>query len=175
MTKYLWFLMLAFLPAAQDELKPGIVAEYFAIGEEMDDFPTLGDRKPSLRRLEDQVNYESADGEFAASKLFDYFYVSWTGILRVPEDGIYVFATESDDGSRLFMDGKLVVDNGGIHGMQVMSGRVELKKGDHDIRIGFFDNDRGAGCKASWAMTGTELDVIPPRALFHRADKELDK
>lgn len=155
------------LLAAQETAEPGLVGEYFDIGEEMDDFPSLKGRTPVLTRIDAQVKYESTDGEFAGTKLKDRFYVRWTGILRVPDTGERTFGLNSDDGSRLFIDGKLVIDHGGIHDMkEAMKGKATLTKGDHEIRIDFFDNDRGAGCIASWEIEGS-LVPIPAAALFH--------
>lgn len=159
------------LAASQDALEAGLTGEYFDIGEEMDDFPSVKGRKPSLVKVDAQVDFESTDGEFAGTKLKDHFYVRWTGILRVPAAGERTFALFSDDGSRLFIDGKLVVDHGGIHDMkEPMKGKATLTKGDHELRIDFFDNDRGAGCKVCWG-TGGDLAAIPAEALFHNKSK----
>lgn len=86
--------------------------------------------------------------------------------------GIWTFYTESDDGSRLYIDGSLVVDNGGLHGMEERSGAVQLRAGEHEIKIDFFENGGGAGCKASWEGPGTGKQIIPAGALFHRKSAE---
>ena len=46
----------------------------------------------------------------------DYFGFVFTGTLIVPEDGEYTFILDSDDGSRLSLDGKMIIDHDGIHG-----------------------------------------------------------
>jgi len=162
--------------AGQDDLRGGLLAEYFNIDEEIQDFPALApDRKPEVRRIEKQVNYESTDGKFAETDMADCFYVRWKGVVRVPKDGKYVFYTESDDGSRLWINGKQVVDNPGCHAMEEKSGEVELKAGDHEIKIDLFENMGGAGIKVSWETEGLAKEIIPEKALFHPKDKELDK
>ena len=50
-----------------------------------------------------------------------------TGMLAVPKDGEYEFATKSDDGSRLFIDEKQVVDNGGVHPEQERKGKIKSR------------------------------------------------
>ena len=175
----LFIIMAASLALAQDtekpDLRPGLLGEYFDFGEEIDDFPYLGDRKPDKRVVDPRVDFAEVEGDFGQTSLVDHFAVRWTGVIRIPKDGRYTFKIESDDGSKLRIDGKLVVDNGGIHGILALSGKVDLKAGDHPIRIDFFDNDRGAACRLSWGSAEAPLEVVPTGALFHPKDKELDK
>lgn len=151
-----------------DALAPGLLGEYYNIGEELGDFPSLEGRKPAKVRIDPQVDFDSTDGEFAGSGLSDTFFVRWSGILRVPADGLYTFYTDSDDGSRLYLDNVLVVDNGGLHAMEERSGVIRLRAGDHEIRIDFFENGGDAGCKVSWEGPGKSKEIIPAGALFHR-------
>lgn len=167
--KKLLLTLVAFAGAQDpDEIKPGLVAEYFSIGAEIDDFPSLKDREPDLVRVDVQVNFESAEEAFAGTTFADQFAVRWTGLLRVPKDGKYTLTTESDDGSRLSIDGKQVVDNGGLHAMEEKSGEVELKAGDRVLVVDFFENGGGAGCKVSWEGPDLAKQVIPAGALFHK-------
>jgi hypothetical protein len=73
------------------------------------------DKRPVLTRVDPQVNFEQSEGKFAGTKLSAHFSVRWSGVIRVPNDGNCTFFTESDDGSRLFIDGRQVVNNGGFH------------------------------------------------------------
>jgi hypothetical protein len=155
-----------------DAVAPGLIAEYFNIGEELGDFPSLEERKPAKVRIDPQVNFESTEEEFAGTGLSETFYARWTGLVKAPAEGMFTFYTESDDGSRLYIDGALVVDNGGLHGMEERSGVVQLRAGEHEIRIDFFENGGGAGCKASWEGPGTEKQIIPAGALLHRKSAE---
>lgn len=169
---------LAVLAALQEpvELRPGLVGEYFTFDHAIQDFPAVApDRKPSLRRIDKDIAFEATDGKFGGTEFEDQFFVRWTGVIRVPADGKYVFYSESDDGSRVFVEGKLLVDNGGLHGMEEKSGEIELKAGDHEIKVEYFENAGEAGCKLSWESKGIEKKLIPASALFHRKDKELDK
>lgn len=160
----------------QEEKVPGLIAEFYDIGEGIEDFPTVdAERKPTLRRLDKQVNYESTAEAFAGTTLTDHFYARWTGFLRVPRDGKYTLFTESDDGSRLWIDDKQVVDNGGLHAMEEKSGEIELKAGDLAIKIDVFENEGEAGCKVSWEADGLPKEVIPEKAFLHKKDKDLDK
>jgi hypothetical protein len=64
------------------------------------------------------------------------FRAKWFGYLAVGRAAEYTFATTSDDGSMLSIDGQLVVDNGGVHGPQEATGRIRLDPGAHFVLIG---------------------------------------
>lgn len=170
--------VLALLAGAprQEELRPGLLGEYFSFDSEIQDFPTVAtDRKPALRRIDKQINWEATAEKFAGTELADHFYVRWTGVLHVPKDARFTFYAESDDGSRLWIDGKQVVENGGLHPMEEKSGEIELKAGDHEIKVDLFENEGDAGIKLSWEAPGMAKEIVPEKALAHPRDKNLDK
>jgi hypothetical protein len=160
-------------PAPVAELQPGLVGEYFSVDSGPEDFPNLAEgAKPTLKRVDGQLSVDSTDDAWPGTQLADHFYARWNGVLRVAKDGKYTLFTESDDGSRLFIDGKQVVDNGGLHAMEEKSGEVELKAGDHAIKVEFFENDGQLGLKMSWSGEGIDKAIIPAAALFHKAGTE---
>lgn len=171
---FLGFLLL--LPQQAAELRPGLLGEYFELQGDVDDFPVLdAERKPVLRRIDPFISFDPTEAGFGGSALTDRFYVRWTGVLRVTIDGKYTFFTESDDGSRFFVGDMKVVDNGGLHPMEEKSGEIELKPGDHPVRLEHFENSGEAGCRLSWEGPGIAKAVIPEKVLFHKKDKDLDK
>lgn len=178
MTRAGFWAVLALLPQAQPapELRPGLLGEFFELQGDVEDFPSLPvDKKPTLRRIDAFISFDSTEAAFGGSGLTDRFFVRWTGVVRVPVEGKYTFFTESDDGSRFFVGDMKVVDNGGLHPMEEKSGEIELKPGDHPIRLELFDNVGEAGCRLSWEGPGIAKAVIPEKVLFHKKDKELDK
>ena len=50
------------------------------------------------------------------------------GLIKIPADGIYSFYISSDDGSKLFIDDKILVDNDGLHGIVEKVTRSLLQK-----------------------------------------------
>ncbi len=94
----------------------------------------------------------------------DFGFVFW-GALEVPAAGDYTFFTSSDDGSRLFVDGALVVDNDGLHGIVEASGAVTLSAGSHAIRVTFFEKGGGQHLEVSWQGPGIAKGPIPGSAL----------
>ena len=71
------------------------------------------------------------------------FGLRFTGFFRVDEAGAFQFSTASDDGSRLLVNGRRVVDNDGLHGTQSKSGEVELEAGVHALEVTFFERSGG--------------------------------
>jgi RNase P/RNase MRP subunit p29 len=155
---------------AAENLEPGLLGEYFDLGSSLEDFPTIpADKKPVVKRVDKTINFESTQEGFHGTQLVDFFYIRWTGKIRIPKDGNYLFILESDDGSRLFIDGKQVIDHNGLHAMEEKSGEAGLKSGDHDIKIEFFENDVDAGCKFLWQPPGAAREIVPVTALVHQA------
>jgi RHS repeat-associated protein len=66
-----------------------------------------------------------------------------TGSFGVTLPASYTFELYSSDGSQLYIDGKLVVDDGGVHAQQLASGSATLSAGQHTFEIQFFNNGTG--------------------------------
>jgi outer membrane protein OmpA-like peptidoglycan-associated protein len=69
---------------------------------------------------------------------FEWFSLTYQGSIYIPTAGRYSFRLSSDDGSQLFLDDALVVDNDGVHGMSDKHATVVLKKGNHTFRLRYF-------------------------------------
>jgi PA14 domain-containing protein len=159
----------------KDSLKAGLCASYYQVAQEMKKFPDLSGLTPQVCRVDPQINFEMKDGwGFGNLQWRELFAVVWTSVLRTPKDGKYTFYLKSDDGSKLTLDGKVVIDNDGTHRMDEDSKTVDLKAGDHDLRIEYFQNKDKAGCVLSWKYEGVDKQVIPASAFWHRYDKDVD-
>lgn len=155
---------------------PGLRADYYALSSPavLPDFDTL---QRIGSEVVAQVNYPSTGGVFAGSGLADGVGAVFHGWLVVPAGGLWTLYTNSDDGSRLKVDGVSVVENDGLHGMQERSGTLGLAAGFHSLRIEFFENGGGAGCIASIAGPGTTKQPIAASMLREGgmlADPDLD-
>ena len=96
------------------------------------------------------------------------FRVVWTGYLVIPETAKYTFATTSDDGSTLEIDGFQVVDNGGNHVPLTKSGEIRLPQGAHTFRLEYFQAGGGYEIGWQWARVGTPLTPVPAWATWTR-------
>ncbi|AHM63608.1 PKD domain-containing protein [Flammeovirgaceae bacterium 311] len=96
----------------------------------------------------------------------DYFGFVFEGFVEVDEGGTYTFYTNSDEGSQLFINGKLVVDNDGSHKTQERSGTAALREGRHAIKVTYFEKNRDEMLEVSYAGPGIEKKRIPSDKLF---------
>ncbi len=95
------------------------------------------------------------------------FSARWKGYLRISKAGYYSFATSSDDGSRLFINNKTVVNNWGPHDTRYRQGRpLRLTRGMHPIRLEFADYGGKADLQLYWITPlGKTRELIPASAL----------
>ena len=69
---------------------------------------------------------------------FEWFSLTYQGSIYIPTTGRYGFRLSSDDGSQLFLDDHLVIDNDGVHSMADKSAAVSLQQGNHVFRLRYF-------------------------------------
>jgi len=72
------------------------------------------------------------------TKRFEWFAIDYEGRFWIDNPGLYNFALLSDDGSWLYIDDQLVIDNGGLHPPEEKTGKLELRGGIHRIRVAYF-------------------------------------
>ncbi len=121
-------------------------------------------KMPDFSKLKPKKEGKLPSGRFdlSARDRDDGFGFVFNGDFHCPVDGEYVFATSSDDGSLLFVDGKKVVDNDGLHAEVTREGKVVLKAGKHSLEVRFFENKGfGGALKVSWKMPSGAEQVAP--------------
>lgn len=93
----------------------------------------------------------------------------WWGHINVPAAGTYTFATNSDDGSVVWIDNVQVVDNDGQHGpVEVQGAPIALAAGKHPIRIAYDQGGGGCSFELRWIKPGaTATAAVPASALSH--------
>jgi glucose/arabinose dehydrogenase len=155
-------------------LVPGLEAEFFRFTTRLKAMPNLAGRVADLTRTDAVIDYRPAklpwpglDTRFAHT-----FAVRETGFLDVSTPGRYRLSLFSKDGSRLWLDGALVVNNGGIHGLQRRVRTVTLAAGLHPLRVEFFANTGISGLILSWSGPGISRQAIPAIQFSH-ADAEV--
>jgi len=139
----------------------GLIATYYS-NPEWRGQPFLKKSEPqlSLETFEDIVRYS----RFPQRNMS----ISWNGWIRIEQEGEYQFATRSDDGSSIIIDGNLVVDNGGFHGVQEVSENVYLTKGMHRININYFNGPGSYVLEVHWKDPAGGQAPIPSNILFPR-------
>jgi hypothetical protein len=76
------------------------------------------------------------------TKRTEWFAIEYTGRFWIADPGMYTFALLSDDGSKLYIDDQVVVDNDGVHAPLEKTGMVELAGGLHRIRVSYFQGPK---------------------------------
>ncbi len=99
----------------------------------------------------------------------DEFAVQLKGLVRVPDDGLYRLVVQSDDGSRMWLNGKLVIDNDGNHQSQPRGRMLYLAKGFHEIEICYFEGNGAEDLQFQFEREGAgTLGPVPAEMLWHR-------
>ena len=108
-------------------------------------------------------------GNLIELKLDDYknqFGVVYTGRLVVPKDGEYTFGIAGDDGVRLLIDGKRVVEHDGVHpASEIREGKSRLKAGERELRLEYFQATGEAELYVAWR--GSDFGNTPLSKWVH--------
>ena len=95
----------------------------------------------------------------------EYLGLVFEGWFEAPSDDVYRLALSSDDGSDLWIDGRRVIDNDGLHGTLERQAVVALGAGWHALKVRWFNKTGGAELALRWAPSGAEL--APLRGLHN--------
>ena len=142
-----------------DPNKNGILWNYYE-----GDFEKL----PDFNELESTANGKIF--QFSLEKIdfpSEQFAAQFKSYIEIGKDGEYEFYLTSNDGSKLYIDDKLIVDNDGLHGPKQISGSIYLTKGRHSIRVDYFQN---GGNKMIELLFETSYQHIPGYILFTTKD-----
>lgn len=94
------------------------------------------------------------------------FSVRWTGRLEPRHSEEYTLHTFSNDGVRLWVDGRLLVDNWTDHAGTEDRGKIALAAGKaHELKLEYYQNAGGAAARLEWSSASQPREVIPPDRL----------
>src|SRR5688500_15219421 len=138
-------------------LLAGLTAQYF----DSVDFTDL-----KLTRTDATVDFTWAAAPDATVGA-DTFSVRWRGQVQPQHSQEYTFYVTSDDGARLWVDGRLLIDNWVNQGPTEKSGKLTLEAGrKYDIRLDYYEFDLAAQARLSWSSASQAKQVIPSTRLF---------
>lgn len=93
---------------------------------------------------------------------FEWFGIEYTCLFKTYDTGNYVFRLLSDDGSRLYIDGKLVIDDNGLHGPLSRTGNVFLNTSMHKAKIQYFQGPRyQLALQLFWSLENSKEQIFP--------------
>jgi len=146
-------------------LMPGLKAFFYTWSGERPPDDTAG-LEPIAYTVHGRVDFTWWDSP-ARGVPPEYFMVDYKGFLKVEEAGLYRFYVVTDDGSRLYVDGRLVLDAWRDQPPTLyVSEELQLRRGFHKLRLLFYCRYRFSQIKLGW-MRGDRAEVIPGDALYH--------
>ena len=157
--------------SAQVSSQPGLIAEYFFF-DQGSTLPNLDQRVPNQKRLEATIDHPSTSGTWFDNMLSgDNFAVRWTGFISIKTTGEYTFFLASDDGSKLYLNGAMIVDNDGRHSMRTRSSLPIALQGNsfNRVTVLHFEGTGSAGVRLQYSGpdTGGQLITVPSSVLSH--------
>jgi beta-glucosidase len=151
-----WTDATVFTPVPSSALRPetgsaetGLTARYFN--------NMLLEGKPVLERVDECVDFSWDMAKPAPEVRADTFSVRWTGILAPPESGDYIMAVTGDDGYRLYIGEKLIIDNWREQSPTTRSAAVPMRAGrEYPIQLEYYDKWYGADIHLSWCLPNVD-------------------
>ncbi len=130
-------------------LQSGIQVDYFHPNPPNVAVETLAKLKPQASGIVPEIVMNVPQRKEA-----DAFALRFTGMIQILKTGKYTFFIVSDDGSRVYVDDKLLINNDRLQGMTEQTATVELLAGPHPFVVTYFDNGGGDGLEVAWAGPG---------------------
>lgn len=128
-----------------------------------------GFRELRLSRTDAMVNFDWGAGSPDPSVPADQFSVRWSGWIQPPVTGQFTFFVTADDGLRLWIDNRLIIDFWIDQGATERSGTASLRADHkHDIRLEYYENGGSATCRLAWSGPGVSKAVVPAARLYPR-------
>jgi len=141
------------------ELRSGLTFDYFE-GEvfQVNDIIKL----PLIERG------RSAQFSINKSKRDKNFALSFSGYIKIPRDGSYIFYLLSNDGSKLYLNNHVLINNDAPHTSREKSITISLRQGHHKIAVKYFQMGGGKALQVFWKRPGFNKEEIPDSVLYHK-------
>jgi hypothetical protein len=95
------------------------------------------------------------------------FGLIFSGYIEIKKEGLYTFYLNSNDGSKLFVNEKELIDNDGRHPAVEKIGKISLRIGYYPVKVTYFQNGGGQALDLKWSTQWFEKQEVPPEVLFH--------
>ncbi len=113
---------------------------------------------PVFSRVDKQVNFDWGGDSPRENFPNDQFSVRWTGVIKVQKTGDYSIETSSDDGQRLYIDDKLVIDDWKNHAFEGHQAIVKLEADKpYNLRYEFYEDGGSAAARIGWTTPSEKL------------------
>jgi hypothetical protein len=158
-------------------LVSGWNAEYFFFPGQAptsDGYDILG-KSPQFTCVETKIDFPNAQswigGNHPATFPSTNYYSKFFGQLRIIRGGEYLFQTTSDDGSRMWIDDDIVIDNWGFHGRRRREKLIEISEGWHNIKVEHFQGGGGSNLDVRYKGDDTDdIEISIEEHIYHGKD-----
>ena len=118
------------------------------------------EQMPDLEKLKADKTGVSRGLDISVGGRNENVIISYEGFLPIKRAGKYSFRLSSDDGSMLFLDGKKLIDNDGVHPNTAKEASIQLQPGMHAIRVNWFEKGGEEVLTLDWAGPGIKSGGI---------------
>lgn len=121
----------------------------------------------NFSRLDPVIDFDWAEGSPAKEIVGDNFSARWLGQLEAPATGDYTLVVEANDGVRLWVDNKQLIDQWHDQSRTEHEAMIALEAGHkYDVKLEFYENGGTAVARLLWIEPGQTKTVIPEARLF---------
>ena len=132
-----------------------LLAEHYTLDGPVSSLDEIDfDAAPDHTEKAFEINEANTLGTFYEGGPVNYFAVKYSGQFEVSVEGEYTFYATSDDYTRLFIDGELVIDQNGAFTPTLKTGTAALSKGVHNIEFRHFEDISRAMVDLDWSGPG---------------------
>jgi len=154
----------------EEDLFPGAVASIYQYDRSLNE---LADLQPYGKAIFEGVIPELHAGESDLKGLEENFAIVTEGYFKIPKSTNYTFRLRSDDGSRLIIDGREIINHDGLHGSSARDGEIALQAGYHPFRVEYFQGLGGRSVSLQWrSFDSNEFEVMGSSVLMHHRDDQ---
>jgi len=122
--------------------------------------------QPVVKKIDKKINFVWGE-KGPHPRIRNNFSVRWEGSLKIDKDDIYTFYIKTDEGTRLFIDNKLIIDTWKEKNRLMTSlGKIRLDKGFHNIKLEYYFDQKFADIKILWSSQTFKKQVVNSKFLF---------
>ncbi len=123
-----------------------------------------------VKRIDSRIDFDWDVGSPAEGIGTDLFSVRWEGFIEAASDGIHALHVRSDDGARLWIDDRLVLDAWRDQGANERSVQIQLQAGrKYPIKLEYYERGGEAMVQLQWSNPMMPREPVPSSQLYATA------
>ena len=149
----------AFFRIKEKDKDPPISYEVYYL-DNLKSIPSLANKRPDARGTCFEITSDEVKEEIKANTV-----VKFSTTIQIKEEDRYTFYTNSDDGSKLWVNKELVVDNDGDHGVMERDGSILLQAGTYPLEVVWFNGGGSGWLNVDYKSSSLPKQVLPTTIL----------